>query len=149
MRISSAALFALALAALAAFAAVSAAAWPFKAALFPLVLSIPLCVLALLQFVLELRGTPGEPAVAPAPGSGRRTAAVFAWMAAFIVLVLLAGFPLTVPVFVLSYLLVHRAAGLGAALVATAVAWGVFHLLFERLLHFPFETGLIQDWLGK
>lgn len=149
MRVSSAALFALGLAALAAYAAIAAAAWPFKAALFPLVLSIPLCALALLQLVIELRGKAKQDGEVPAPGSGRRIAAVFAWMVVFILLVLLAGFPIAVPVFILSYLLAHRAAGPVLAITLSAAAWGAFHLLFERLLHFPFETGLIQEWLAK
>ena len=55
----------------------------------------------------------------------------------------------TVPVFVLSYLLVNRAASPGLAITLTVAAWGLFHLLFQRLLHFPFETGLIQEWLAK
>jgi hypothetical protein len=149
VRISGAALFSLALAGVAGYAAFAAAGWPFKAALFPLVLSIPLCVLAIVQLVLEIRGKAEETGEAPGPGGGRRIAAVFAWMVAFIVLVLLAGFPVAVPVFVLSYLLVHRAAGPGLAIAVTAAAWVLFHLLFVRLLHFPFETGLIQEWLAR
>lgn len=147
MRISGAALFSLGLAALGAYAAFAAAGWPFKAALFPLVLGIPLCALSLVQFVLELRGKAEQ--VAEASDPVRVVAGIFAWMAAFIALVLLAGFPLAAPVFVLAYLLVHRAASPAAGVVLAATAWGLFHLLFERLLHFPFETGLIQDWLGK
>ena len=69
-------------------------------------------------------------------------------MAAFIVLVLLAGFPLAVPLFVFSYLRVQGAAGWGLSIGLAAASWGVFHGLFERLLHFPFEAGLIQVWLG-
>ena len=149
MRISGAAIFSAALAALGGYAAFAASGWPFKAALFPLVLGIPLCALAIAQLVLELRGKAEGSGEAPAPGDGRRVAAVFAWMVAFIVLVLLAGFPIAVPVFVLSYLLVHRIAGPGFAIVLTVAAWGLFHLLFERLLHFPFETGLIQEWLAR
>ena len=149
MRVSGAALFSLALAALAGYAVFAAASWPFKAALFPLALGIPLCALAIVQLVLEVRGMAEAAGEAPPPGGGRRIAAVFAWMGAFIALVLVAGFPVAVPVFVLSYLLVHRAAGAGLAVAITAAAWGLFHLLFVRLLHFPFETGLIQEWLAR
>jgi Tripartite tricarboxylate transporter TctB family len=149
MRINGAALFSLALAAVAGFAAFAAAGWPFKAALFPLVLSIPLCALAITQLVLEVRGKPHQAGEAPSPGDGRRIAAIFAWMAVFIVLVVVAGFPAAVPVFILSYLLTHRVAGPVLAIAVTAAAWGLFHLLFVRLLHFPFETGLIQEWLAK
>jgi len=71
---------------------------------------------------------------------------VFAWMAAFIALVLLAGFPIAVPLFVFFYLVMESREKLGVSLVLAAAAWGAFHLLFERLLHFPFEAGLIREW---
>jgi hypothetical protein len=146
VRISGPAIFSLGVAALGGYATFAAAGWPLKAKLFPLVLGIPLCALGLVQLVFELRAKqdPSAP-----PEATRRVAAVFAWMVAFILLVLLAGFPMAVPVFVLAYLIVHRAASIAAALLITAAAWGAFHLLFQRLLHFPFESGLIQDWLAK
>ena len=141
MRLSGAALFSLGLALVAAYAVYAALRWPPKAALFPLVMGIPLLVLTLAQFVADLRQrSPAAP-----PAGGGRALAVFGWMAAFIVLVLLAGFPVAVPVFVLSYLVI---AGEGWILSVTlaAAAWGAFHLLFQRLLHFPFEGGLISSW---
>jgi len=158
MRISAASVFSLFLAAVAAFAVVSASAWPFKAALFPLVMGIPLLVLALVQIVLDLQGRtdPAEgPAMDLAPSAEvapeiarRRTIAIFAWMAGFIVLVLLVGFPLAVPLFMFSYLMLQSAAGWWRSLALTAAAWGFFYGLFERLLHFPFGAGFIQTWLG-
>jgi len=158
MRISAASVFSLFLAAVAAYAVVSASAWPFKAALFPLVMGIPLLVLALVQIVLDLQGRtdPAEgPAMDLAPSAEvapeiarRRTIAIFAWMAGFIVLVLLVGFPLAVPLFTFSYLMLQSAAGWWRSIALTAAAWGFFYGLFERLLHFPFGSGLIQTWLG-
>lgn len=147
MRTSGAALFSLALAVVAGYAVFAALAWPFKASLFPLVLGIPLAALAIAQLVLDLRGAGQQAEPAPS-AAGRRVAGVFAWMAAFIVLVLLVGFPVAVPLFVFSYLVMQSAAGWGLSIALTATAWGFFHVLFERLLHFPFETGLIQTWLG-
>ena len=140
MRLSAAALFSLALAALAAFAVYKALSWPPKAALFPLVMGIPLLVLALAQVLVDLRHPPR------AAAGWRRSLVVFAWMAVFIVLVLLAGFPVAVPVFVFAYLLLESRERFGLALTLAAAAWGFFHLLFERLLHFPFDAGLIRDW---
>ena len=142
MRLSGAALFGFGLAAVAAYAVYAALRWPPKAALFPLTMGIPLLVLALAQTLIELRDPP-PPA---APAARRRTFVVFAWMATFIVLVLLAGFPIAVPIFVFSYLVMESRERWGLSIALAAAAWGVFHLLFERLLHFPFETGLITDW---
>lgn len=142
MRISGAALFSLALAAMAGYAVIAALAWPFKAALFPLTMGIPLVLLSLVQLVLDLRDLE-QPAESDSHIARRRTLAVFAWMAAFIVLVLLFGFPITVPLFVFSYLVVQSRAGWGLSIALTAAAWGFFHVVFERLLHFPFDAGLI------
>lgn len=144
MRLSGGVLFSLGLAAVAAYTVIAAWAWPLKAALFPLVMGIPLFVLAVTQFFLELRAP--EP---PAEGERRKTLATFAWMAAFVVLVLLVGFPTTVPLFVFSYLMVQGSAGWGLSVALTAAAWGFFHVLFERLLRFPFDDGLVRAWLGS
>ncbi len=140
MRLSGAALFSLGLALVAAYAVYAALRWPPKAALFPLTMGIPLLVLAAAQTFVELR----DPAIAEGPLA--RVVAVFAWMAAFIALVLLAGFPIAVPLFVFFYLVVESREKLGVSLLLAAAAWGAFHLLFERLLHFPFEAGLIREW---
>jgi hypothetical protein len=139
-RLSGAALFSLAMALVAAYAVYSALRWPPKAALFPLTMGIPLLVLAVAQTVVELRDPPP-----PAAALGK-VLGVFAWMAAFIALVLVAGFPIAVPLFVFLYLVLESRERLVLSIVLAAAAWGVFHLLFERVLHFPFEAGLIRTW---
>ena len=143
MRLSGAALFSFGLAAAAAYAVFTALRWPPKAALFPLTMGIPLLVLAVAQTVVELRDppAPGDPA-----GAVRGPLAVFAWMSAFIVLVLLAGFPIAVPIFVFLYLVMESREKLALSTALAAAAWGAFYLLFQRLLHFPFEDGLIGSW---
>jgi hypothetical protein len=158
MPINARILFSLGLAALAAFAIVSASSWPLKARLFPLVTAIPLLVLALVQLFLDLRGkaeatdtvasdialsTDVPPAIAR-----RRTLLTFAWMVAFVTLVFLVGFPLAVPLFVFSYLVLQSAEGLWRSLALTAAAWGFFHGVFERVLRLPFGAGIVQNWLG-
>ena len=140
MRLSGAALFSAGLAVAAAYAVYSALRWPPKAALFPLVMGIPLLVLALAQTLIDLRDPPA------ADSTLARVLGVFAWMGIFIALVLLAGFPIAVPLFVFFYLVVESREKLALSAGLAAAAWGVFHLLFERLLHFPFETGLIREW---
>jgi hypothetical protein len=142
VRLSGAALFSFGLAVVAGYAVYSALRWPPKAALFPLVMGIPLLVLALAQLVVDLR-TPGT---APAGQATGRALAVLAWMAGFILLVLLLGFPSTVPLFVFAYLVIGGREGWLLSVALAAAAWGAFHLLFQRLLHFPFEPGLIGGW---
>lgn len=140
MRASGAAVFSAALAAAAAYAVFTALRWPPKAALFPLVMGIPLLVLALAQMVIELR----EPQrVEGPPGAGWAALAILAWMAAFIAAVLLIGFPLAVPLLIFSYLRVAGRESWPLSIALAAAAWGIFHLLFQKLLHFPFEAGLL------
>ena len=144
MRLSGGVFFSAGLAVAAAYAVYTALRWwPPKAALFPLVMGIPLLVLAVAQVLVELREPPqpAETAVA-----GRRTLAVFAWMGAFVLLVLLGGFPVAVPLFVFLYLFLDSREGWLLSATLAAAAWGFFHLVFERLLHFPFDAGLIRDW---
>ena len=158
MPINGRVLFSLGLAALAVFAIVSASSWPLKARLFPLVTAIPLLVLALVQLFLDLRRSPetadsasGDIALstdAPPSIAHRRTLLTFAWMAAFLALVFLVGFPLAVPVFVFSYLMFQSAEGFWRSLALTAAAWGFFYGLFDRVLRLPFGSGFVQNWLG-
>ena len=142
MRLSGAALFSLGLAMVGAYAVYAAMSWPAKAALFPLTMSIPLLALTVVQTVLELR----TPSTGEAAAGGRRAYAVFTWMGAFIVLVLLGGFPIAVPIFVFLYLVIQSREKVGLSIALAAAAWGAFYLLFVRLLHFPFEDGLITSW---
>jgi hypothetical protein len=142
VRLSGSAFFSLALAVVAAYAVYAALRWPPKAALFPLTMGIPLLVLALAQTLVELRNPASS---AESPGARTRTFVVFAWMATFIVLILLVGFPIAVPIFVFSYLVMESREGWVLSIALAAAAWGAFHLLFERLLHFPFDEGLIRS----
>jgi hypothetical protein len=70
------------------------------------------------------------------------------WLAAFIFSVYLIGFPLTVPLFLFSYLLLQSGIGWLPTIAATAITWGGFYFLFQRLVHIQFESGVIQNWLG-
>ena len=140
MRISGAAVFSVALAGVAAYAVMTALRWPPKAAFFPLVMGIPLLVLALAQMVIDLRG-----AAAPqdAPGGGQAALSVLGWMVLFVVSVLLVGFPLSVPLFIFGYLVLSGRERWPLSLALAGIAWGLFCLLFEKLLHFPFEAGVL------
>ena len=140
MRISGSAVFSAALAGVAAYAVVTALRWPPKAALFPLVMGIPLLVLALAQMLIEVRG-----ASAPedAPGGGQAALVVLGWMALFVALVLLLGFQLSVPLFIFGYLVLSGRERWPLSLALAGIAWGLFYLLFEKLLHFPFEAGVL------
>lgn len=132
--------------------------WPLKAKLFPVMMGIPLMVLALAQLFLDFRGRTepsGHPVMdlqqsadVPPALARRRTLATFAWMGGFILLVLFLGFSLAVPIFAFSYLTFQSSTGLRTSVIITAAAWAFFYGLFERVLQLQFEAGLIQTWLG-
>ena len=92
----------------------AASRWSFKTGFFPLAVAIPLLVLTLGLFYFELCGarvTSKGPTVEAvfsnevAPEiARRRVMTIFSWMAGFILLVYLLGFPLTVPLFVFFFL---------------------------------------------
>jgi putative tricarboxylic transport membrane protein len=151
-------LFSLFLLAVGAGATYYAREWTFKAALFPLTVSIPLCLLATLQLLMDLSGK-AEKARGPAvdmefaadvtPEVARRRAlGIFLWIIGFLLLVFLAGFPAAVPLFMISYLKMQSRLGWLQSVALTAVAWGFFYFLFQRLLHMQFEAGVIQTWMG-
>ena len=151
-------LFSLLLMAVAGYAVISARHWSFKAALFPLATAIPLFVLAGTQLILELFGgqeTTSGPAVElelstdvdPAVAR-KRVAGILAWIAGFILLVFLVGFPVAVPVFIFSFLSLQSQVGWRLSFTLTATAWGIFYFLFQRLLNVQFEAGAIQTWMG-
>jgi hypothetical protein len=140
------------------YAIVAASQWSFKAGFFPLAVAIPLLVLTLVHLGLECFG-PAEARRGPAVDAEftdevapelarRRVIELFSWMAAFILSVYLLGFPLTVPLFLLSFLKLQSRVSWVNALLLTFITWGLFHGLFERLVHIQFESGVVQTWLG-
>lgn len=151
-------LFCFILIAIAAFSTYSASGWTFKTGFFPLAVSIPLLILATVQLLLEIFGKEERAAGAavdldfasdvPTELARRRVLTTFGWIGGFIFFVYLIGFPLTVPLFVLGYLKFQSAVSWRNSVAITAVTWGIFYALFERLVHLQFEAGAVQTWLG-
>ena len=159
MRFRPRSLFSLVLMVVAAYAAFSARRWSFKAALFPLATSIPLFFLAGTQLMLEIFRGDQEATSGPAvelessddvdPQIARkRIVGILTWIAGFIALVFLVGFPVAVPVFIFSYLSLQSRVGWWLSFSLTAMAWLCFYGLFQWMLNLPFEEGFIQTLLG-
>jgi hypothetical protein len=129
---------------LAAWAVWTASAWPLKAKLFPLAIGIPMLVLAAVEVLWALleRGRAPDKAEEEAPPAGRTLVAV-AWMVGFFAAILLLGFLIAVPLFVLAYLRLQGREGWTLSLVFTAVVWVAFYGLFDRMLHLPFPQGWV------
>jgi hypothetical protein len=136
------------------YGVVVATAWPWKAALFPLVIGIPLFCLAAAEAVWTLLGSAPQGGEAKdfqlsiGKQTARRTAEAFAWIIGFFAAIVLLGFPIAVPLFMLLYLKLQGREGWVLSIVMTVAVWGVFYGLFDRLLHLPFAAGWLLTWLG-
>jgi hypothetical protein len=141
-----------------AYAIFASIGWSFKAKLFPLSISIPLLMLATVQLLLILFGKEEtneggamdvEFSTDVAPEIvRRRVLGIFGWIIAFIALVYLLGFPITVPLFIFLYLKFQSEVNWLWTILLTAITWGCFYFLFQSLVHIQFETGALQTWLG-
>jgi hypothetical protein len=132
--------------------------WPYKAALFPRVIGRPLITLGVVEALLCLFGRERTGAGTAADFQmskefdaavvRRRTASIFLWMVGFFALILFAGFPLAVPLFVFAYLRLAGKEGWVATILLTLFSWIFVEGLFSRLLHIPFQDGWLISLLG-
>jgi len=142
--------------ALAVWGVISTFSWPWKAALFPLVIGIPLFCMAAAEVLWVLFGSTARSEAMdfqlstdlPARVVLRRTLLAMAWIAGFFAAIVLLGFPVAVPLLVFLYLKVPGGERWGLSLVFTVAVWAIFYGLFDRLLHLPFPDGLIVTWTG-
>lgn len=152
MRRNPQALFGLAILVVGIWALLATRDWPIKTALYPRVIGVPLVVLAAIEVTLNLRGHAEEKRQAvdltlsetlPANVTARRTAVAFAWILGFFLTIVLLGFPVAIPVFVLAYLRLQGRESWMLSIVLAAAAWLAFYVVFDRLLHLPFAEGLL------
>ena len=139
-------ILALGVMALSGWAALSAFAWPLKAALFPLVISVPLFFLAAAELAWGLLGKRVDAEASTLAVGPRKTAIAVGWILGFFAAIVLFGFPIAVALFVFVYLKVQGRESWPFSIVFTAVVWGIFYGLFEYLLHLPFGAGWLMWW---
>ena len=136
---------------MAGYGVYAATAWPWKAALFPLAIGIPLFCLAAVEalwaFFGRGDGKDGTMDLQITP-PGRATWIAAAWMLIFFAAVVVLGFEIAVPLFVFVYLKFQGGEGWTLSIVITVIVAAVFYGLFDILLHLPFPPGLLLDWLG-
>ena len=139
---------------MAGYGVIAASAWPWKAALFPLAIGIPLFCLAAAEALWVIFGAKETKTEAKdfqlttGKGSMRRTAIAFGWMLGFFAAIALLGFNIAVPLFVVLYLKIQGREGWPVTIILTLAVWGVFYGLFEMLLHLPFPEGWLLTWFG-
>ena len=138
------------------YGVIAAWAWPWKAALFPLVIGIPVFCLAAAESLWVLFGSTERGETKdfqlsdhlPPRETLRRTGVACGWILGFFAAIVLLGFPLAVPLFVFLYLRLQGREGWLLSALFTAAMWGFFYGLFDRLLHLPFPDGWLVTWFG-
>jgi hypothetical protein len=139
---------------LAGYGVWAASAWPWKAALFPLAIGVPMFCLAATEFLWALFGAPEKAADAvdleptTIEGADRRILGAAAWMLGFFAAIALLGFPFAVPLFLFLYLRLQGGEGWILSISVTLAVWAVFYGLFDASLHLPFPAGWLWEWLG-
>jgi hypothetical protein len=124
-----------------------------RAGLFPWVIGIPTLLLALCQFVKDIRAPKkahdAEEADAMPPEIVRqRTLAILGWTVGFFLLIWLLGFSWAVPLTIFLYLKVAGRESWPMTLAVTLCAWLFFYVLFERMLNVPFPQGYLFELFG-
>ena len=128
------------------YAVFAATGWPWKAALFPLAVGIPLFCLAATELLWALFGAAQEQeamelALSTGAGARRRVALAAAWMLAFFAAIVALGFMIAVPLFLFLYLKLQAREGWTLSIGLTLGVFAVFYGLFDALLHLPFPAG--------
>ncbi|MBI4632491.1 MAG: tripartite tricarboxylate transporter TctB family protein [Deltaproteobacteria bacterium] len=135
--------------------------WPLKTAIFPMTIAAFTFGLAAIEVFLGLflkqtaketstmdfKMAGAEDADIDAATVRKRVLMISLWMALFFFLILLAGFPVAVPIFFVVFLRTYGKEGWKMTIILAAVAWVSFYGLFIRMLHIPFADGWIVQWL--
>ncbi|MGH7795818.1 MAG: tripartite tricarboxylate transporter TctB family protein [Candidatus Binatia bacterium] len=124
--------------------------WPVRASIGVLTLGSVGVILALWQFMLDLRSkkTTQERSAFEIPTVETETkwgnVEIWSWIVGFYSLILLVGFPVAVPLFVLAYGKAYGASWRLAACLSV-LAWGFVYGVFEKILHVPWPTPFIHS----
>lgn len=124
--------------------------WPIRASIGVWVLGIIGVTLALWQILLDLRSqkTSQERSAFEAPQVETEAkwgnVEIWSWIVGFYLLIILIGFMIAVPLFVLAYSRFYGARW-PVATGLSVVAWSFVYGVFEKILHVPWPTPLLYS----
>jgi hypothetical protein len=138
---------------------IAATEWPFKTALFPLIISVFVFFGSMAEFLLTLSESKESVSKQGAVDfqlsedidqalATRRTLVGFAWIIGFFLLILFFGFVIAVPLMVFLFLKIQAKERWGISLLLTGLALFFFFGLFVWLLNTPFPAGWILEALN-
>ena len=133
--------------------------WPFRTALFPVIIGSAVFVMATTETLLCFFGKEVSPVnnlsvdseligITDQALASKRTFQAFTWIIGFVALVIFFGFNIAIPLFVLLFLKLQGKEGWCISLILTGLAWGFFFGLFIRILHTPFPEGWLFSVLN-
>ena len=131
------------------FAAMVAMATTYgaEARFLPLVIGVPGLVLCVIQFVTELRTTPGPDEKVYTAADRMAELKMFGWFAVFVFGIILFGFPYAAPLIVAAYLHFSWGEKWYVSLGAAAFSWVILHGVFDYVLGLPLFEGLVYRWI--
>ena len=149
-------------------------AYPPDSRLLPLVIGLPGIALALVQVVLEIMafraalsspggasagGGPGRRSASSPSASGdgeldstvpiRREVVLFGYLAGLMVTLLLLGFWISIPVFMVTYLRFYERFSWKKIAVMTIACWGALYLVFELSLGIYPHQGFLVEYFSE
>ena len=123
--------------------------WPIRASIGVLVLGSIGVVLAIWQFALDagrsdalVQRSQFEMPLAESETQWGNVE-IWCWIVGFYLLIVTIGFPIAVPLFVLAYSKSYGA-GWALSIMLSAIAWGFVYGVFDKILHVPWPTPLLQ-----
>jgi hypothetical protein len=123
--------------------------WPIRASIGVLVLGSIGVVLAIWQLALDAKKSAAsvqrsqfEMPLAESESKWGNVE-IWSWIVGFYILIVTIGFPIAVPLFVIAYSKFYGASW-RLAIALSAIAWSFVYGVFEKILHVPWPTPLIQ-----
>jgi hypothetical protein len=136
------------------YAIVLATGWPRRMSLFPLTIGVALFAFSAVEFILSLLTDERDvdrvrvdfelSAGLEEGARSRQTITVFAWIIGFFVMIVLFGFLVSVPVFVLLCMRILGGEPWWSSVAVAFSSWAFVYIVFDRLLHIPFP----QPWIA-
>ena len=133
--------------------------YPPQSRFLPLVIGIPGIVLTLVQLWVDVRrdvrGRPSPTSRTKASGSHqgtsqlRRELVLFAYFVGLVAGVLLFGFWVTVPVFLVVFLRLHERENWKFVIALTGASWLAIYIIFDQLLGIVLHTGFLTEYLKR
>jgi len=123
--------------------------FPEKARMMPLLVGVPGTLLALAQFISDLRRVDPDRSFTEGALERRRERQMFGWLAAFLIGVLCFGFLVAAPLLVFAFLRVGQRESWAVALVSGVGVWLILYVAFTRALGlFLFEGMVLPRLIG-